>query len=179
MDIYNNGMMYMWDFIGHICKLAVRLKNIVHLKSMKILTILFLALILSSSKIYGQTRIVSGKIIDEHLEMLGGIRIQSSDSIVFGNTDFDGKFKIEIPSGETTLIVRGLGYESTIIKLPTSCNYIEIVVMTSIIYDYISAKKIERLRRKRFEKLSDIHQIAYEKGLFLNEKACFEREFTR
>ena len=90
----------MYSFVIHIYKLAVRLKNIVHLKSMKILTILFLALILNSSKIYGQTRIVSGKIIDEHLETLGGIRIQSSDLIVFANTGFDGTFKIEIPSAE-------------------------------------------------------------------------------
>ena len=89
------------------------------------------------------------------------------------------RLKSKFLQQKTILIVRGLGYESTIIKLPTSCNYIEIVVMTNIIYDYISAKKIERLRRKRFEKLSDIHQIAYEKGLFLNEEACFEREFTR
>jgi hypothetical protein len=50
--------------------------------------------------------------------------------------------------------------------------------MYDVIYDFMSARKIDRLRRKRFEKLPVIHQQAYEKGFFKTKTPCYNQAFN-
>lgn len=54
---------------------------------------------------------------------------------------------------------------------------LKLVMMLSSTYDFMSPKKVDRLRMKRFKKLPELHKEAFEKGIFKTEKACYTREF--
>ena len=41
----------------------------------------------------------------------------------------------------------------------------------------MSSRKIDRLRKKEFDKLPQLHLTAIEKGLFTNETICYSRKF--
>ena len=56
-------------------------------------------------------------------------------------------------------------------------NYLEVVVMIEALYDFMSLKKVDRLRMKRFKKLPELHKEAFEKGIFKTDKACYTQEF--
>jgi len=120
---------------------------------------------------------VTGKVIGEDLEVIPFVMIKNSDTALLGTTDLDGKFEIEIPI--TTKILRSgwIGYEWRTINLPAECNHLDIILMTSDTYDYISLKKLNRLRMKRFEKLPELHSTAYKKGIFKSQLPCYEQIF--
>jgi hypothetical protein len=140
--------------------------------------ILLLTLIEISFSLCGQTRTITGKVIDEYFDNLPGVRIQSSDTIQLGTTDIDGEFKIEIPINTDSLLFSFIGMEWIPIKLTSNCDRLEIVMMVYVLYHDKSGKQIDRLRKKRFDDLSEIHSTAFNKGQFLSDKPCYERKFV-
>ena len=44
-------------------------------------------------------------------------------------------------------------------------------------YDFMSLRRAERKRKKRYKKLPEIHKQALEKGIFKADCACYGREF--
>ena len=44
-------------------------------------------------------------------------------------------------------------------------------------YDYKSHKKIDRIRKSWFDKVSGLHSVAFDKGLFTSQSPCYQREF--
>jgi hypothetical protein len=134
----------------------------------------------SSFSILGQTKIVTGKIIDEFdLKGIPGIRIQNADTTILTQTDLDGKFKVEVPVNEQSLLISGVGYEWANIYFNNNCDRLEIVMMPAGTYDYMSLKKVDKLRMKRFKKLPQFHLTAYRNGEFETEQACYQRPFSR
>jgi hypothetical protein len=61
---------------------------------MKTIITFFLALILGCTKTAGQVRTIEGKVITEDFEDLIQAGIKIDDSVVVGETDINGKFKI-------------------------------------------------------------------------------------
>ena len=45
--------------------------------------------------------------------------------------------------------------------------------MLSCTYDFITLKKVDRLRMRIFKKLPKLHKEAFEKGIFKTDKACY------
>jgi CarboxypepD_reg-like domain len=145
---------------------------------MRLISISILLLLLSSLNISAQTKIITGKIIDEFdLHAIWGIRIQNSDTLLLAETDRDGKFKIEIPANEHSLLISGVGYEWTTINFKNTCDHFDIILMELGTYDFISLKKVDKLRMKRFKKLPEFHLTAYKKGIFAIEQPCYEKPF--
>lgn len=144
---------------------------------MKITTILILAVLLSSLNLNGQNRIISGRVISEDLEPLQGLHIENSDNVLLGETDMDGYFIINIPKETDSLLFRYLGMESTDIKLKRGCDTVEVVMMYHAIYEFTTSRKIDRLRKKRFDNLPKLHLDAVKNGLFTNNNICYERDF--
>lgn len=70
-----------------------------------------------------------------------------------------------------------VGFEQTAIEFLDKCDEVEVVMISSSIYDFITLKKVDRLRMKRFKKLPELHKKAFEKGIFKTDKACYTREF--
>lgn len=144
---------------------------------MRLTLTIIIAILLQSLNIFGQTRTVTGKVIGEDLEVMPYVIIKNSDTVLLGTTDLDGKFVIEIPVTTKTLRFGWYGYEWKTINLPAECNHLDIILMEFVIYDYISLRKVNRLRMKRFEKLPELHSTAYKKGIFKSQLPCYEQTF--
>ena len=144
---------------------------------MKITTILIIAVLFLSLKLNGQNRIISGRVIAEDLEPLPMLDIKNSDTLIFGKTDMDGRFKISILLEIDRLLFSYVGLERTVIKLKNDCDTVEVVMMYAGTYDFMTSRKIDRLRKKRFDNLPNLHSDAVENGLFENNNTCYERFF--
>ena len=143
---------------------------------MKKLSILIIAVAISVCNLYSQSRTIKGRVLSEHLDIMTGTSIMIDDSVEVGRADLNGFFEIEIPTSKKKIIFRFLGVEPTTIELVDGCN-VEVILMLSSTYDFISPKRAERKRKKRYKKLPKIHKQAFEKGLFETEHACYKREF--
>jgi hypothetical protein len=144
---------------------------------MKISIILILTILFFNLNLNGQTRTIFGRVISEDLEPLPGLDIENSENVLLGKTDMDGRFKISIPQETDSLLFRYVGMEWTDIRLKKDCDTVEVVMMHGVIYDFMTSRKIDRLRKKRFENLPNLHSDAVENGLFENNKICYDRDF--
>jgi hypothetical protein len=144
---------------------------------MKIRAILILAVLFLSLKLNGQNRIISGRVIAEDLEPLPMLDIKNSGTVIYGKTDMDGRFKISIPQEINRLLFSYVGMELTEIKLKKDCDTFEVVMMYAGTYDFMTLKKVDRLRKKRFDNLPNLHSDAVKNGLFENSNICYDRVF--
>jgi hypothetical protein len=144
---------------------------------MKISTILILATLFFNLNLKGQTRTIIGRVICEHLEPLLGVHIESADNVLLGKTDIDGRFKINIPQETDSLLFRYVGMEWTDIRLRKDCDTVEVIMMYSASYHNRNSRKVDRLRKKRFDNLPKLHSDAVENGLFENNNTCYKRFF--
>jgi len=127
----------------------------------------------------GQTRAITGKVLDEELGFMPAVRIQTRDTVQLGTTDKDGNFKIEIPQSADHLLLSWIGMEWATIKLPDNCGHLEIIMLNDVIYDYVSRGTINRRRYKRFKDLPNKHLKAHEKGLFKFDTPCITYIFKK
>lgn len=134
-------------------------------------------LTLLTLRLYGQTRTIVGRVLSEDLETLPVVEIHLMDTLLLGKTDFEGRFKIQIPQDAYKLIFSFIGMEWTTIQLNKTCDTNEVIMMYDGTYDFMSPEKIDKLRLKRFKKLSGLHLQAHKKGLFLEPSACYTRIF--
>jgi hypothetical protein len=67
--------------------------------------------------------------------------------------------------------------ERTEIKLKKDCDTVEVVMMYGVIYDFMTLRKVDRLRKKRFDNLPNLHSDAVKNGLFENKNICYDRVF--
>lgn len=129
------------------------------------------------TQIYGQ-RNLKGRIIDNNLDGIMGAQIfDKNNNIGFGQADHDGYFNIVIPNGINKLGFIQLGYEFANIVISDSCNYIEVILLPDIHYDFMSSRKIDKLREREFDKLQQLHLDAFRKGIFTNKTTCYSRKF--
>ena len=145
---------------------------------MRIAIILISILLILNLNLNGQIRDIQGLIISEDFEELPNVRIQNIDTLLLGETDLNGHFKIEIPQKTDKLLLSFIGMEWTTIELTEDCDKIEIIMMYDAIYDFMSLRKVDRLRLKRFNKLPELHKIAYKKGIFLTEIQSYKQDFV-
>jgi len=106
------------------------------------LTVIFIAtLLLFDTTLCGQTRLIQGRVISQDLEPLPDVHIQNKDTVLFGKTDINGRFKIEIPQQTQTLILSWIGFERTNIELKSDCDTLEIIMLYAGTYDFMSPKR--------------------------------------
>jgi hypothetical protein len=146
---------------------------------MKTLSLILLFLILLSSDQFGQTRIIHGRILDEDLEFTPSVLIQINDTLLIGQSDSTGRFKIEIPEKTDKLLFRWVGMEPTIIKLANNCDTVEFIMMFAVHYDFISNDEVDKLRFKRFKKLPKLYKDAIKRGLFIKQSICYDQLFIK
>ena len=154
--------------------------NIDHKKDnvMKNILIIFIVLSVSTYSLYSQNKTIKGRVISDQLETIPGVLIIINDTIEVGKTDINGFFQINIPVSEKKILFRYVGLEPTTIELLDKYDEVEVVMMLSGTYDFITLKKVDRLRMKRFKKLPELHKEAFEKGIFKTNKACYTQELT-
>lgn len=127
--------------------------------------------------LYSQTKTIKGRVIAEDFETLPGVFIMINDTVEVGRTDLKGFYQIDIPISEKKILFEFVGMNPTTIEIVDKCDKIEVVMMYAYTYDFITLKRAERKRKKRYKKIPDIHKQAFEKGIFETESACYHREF--
>ncbi len=127
--------------------------------------------------LYSQNKTIKGRVISDHFEILIGVSIMINDTVEVGRTDINGFFQIGIPVSEKKILFMFVGVDPTTIELVDKCDKNEVVMMCSGTDDFITLKRAERKRKKRYKKLPEIHKLAFEKGIFETEHACYNREF--
>lgn len=144
---------------------------------MKKLGITFIAIIISVYSLYAQNKTIKGRVIAEDLEPVPLALIMINDTVEVGKADLNGFFQIEIPVSLNKLLFKFVGIEQTKIEIADTCDEVEVVMMLSKIYDFKTLKEVDKLRKKRFNKLPALHKEAFAKGIFKTYKACYKQEF--
>jgi hypothetical protein len=121
-------------------------------------------------------QIIKGRILAEDLEPLPGVDIFAGANSLT-RTDIEGYFQTTISDSLDSLTFAFIGFESTTVPINESCNNFEVILMNYVLYHNISNKKVDKLRKRRFGKLSELHEIAAQKGMFHEAKPCYPREF--
>ena len=127
--------------------------------------------------IYSQNRIINGRVIADDLDILPGVTVIVNDTTEVGRTDLNGFFQVNIPADQEQLLFTGIGLDQMTIHLEEGCDRIEVVMMISASYDFITLKQADRKRKKEFKKLHEVHKKAFEKGIFETASACYTRKF--
>lgn len=143
---------------------------------MKKLLTTYIVLSVSICTLYSQNKTIRGRVVDDNLEILPYISIMI-DTVEIGRTDLKGFFQIDIPVAQKKIAFMFLGLEPAVIESVNKCDDVEVVMMLSGTYDFMTPKKVDRLRMKRFKKLPELHKEAFEKGLFKTDKPCYTQEF--
>ncbi|MFB6344065.1 hypothetical protein ACE1ET_20270 [Saccharicrinis sp. FJH62] len=141
------------------------------------LLILSIVLSVSTYSLYSQNKTIIGRVISDDLETVPGVFIMIDDTVEIGRTNLDGFFQIDVPVSVKKIQFMFVGMDPATIELVDACETIEVVMMLSSTYDFITLKSAERKRKKRYKKLPEIHRQAFEKGIFKTDKACFIRKF--
>ncbi len=144
---------------------------------MKKLLIIFIVLSVSMSSLYSQNKTIKGRVISDDLETVPGVFIMINDTVEVGRTNMNGFFQIDIPVSGEKILFMFVGLDQATLELVDTCDKIEVVMMRSGTDDFITLKRAERKRKKRYKKLPEIHKQAFEKGIFETEYACYNREF--
>ena len=144
---------------------------------MKKLFILFTVLSVSTCSLYSQNKTFKGRVISEDFETVPLVSIMINDTVEVGRTNMNGFFQIDIPVSEKKILFMFVGLDPTTIELVDKCDKIEVIMMLSGTYDFITLKRTDRKRKKRFKKLPEIHKQAFENGIFETKYACYKREF--
>jgi len=96
--------------------------------------LLLFAAILFSVQLFGQTRTVSGTVIDESGELLIGATVvvqnETGDYLNGTTAGISGEFSLEVPEGSNSLAVSYIGYENQIADI-TGLTSIDIVMVQS------------------------------------------------
>ena len=127
--------------------------------------------------VQGQTRTLTGKIIDHEFNNLYQVRIFNADTVLLATSDTNGNLNITIPADTKALIVATVGMEWKSLDLLNDCNNLEIILQPMWTYDFMLPGKVDRLRKKQFDKLPALHQSAFQKGIFKTDKPCYVDKF--
>lgn len=144
---------------------------------MKKIILILVILNVSIYNLYSQNKTIKGSVITDDFQTIPLATIKINDTLEIGKTDMEGYFQINIPISVRKLSFRYIGLEPTIIELTDTCDDVEVIMMSSSIYCFMTLKKIDRLRMKEFRKLPELHKIAFEKGLFKTNVACYKQVF--
>lgn len=90
-----------------------------HLKTKSILILLILCIGIFVHETKAQDRKVSGVITSSSGEVLPGVNVLIKGTTTGGITDFNGKYEINVPNGETILIYSFIGYHSKEVTVGT------------------------------------------------------------
>lgn len=146
---------------------------------MKALLTFFNIVIITSILGAQETKTINGRIITENLEPVPKAIIYNMDTTILGSTDLNGYFNIEVPTETNELLLGFIAMEWTSVKVNDNCQNLELIIMLDVIYDFISIKKINKKRYKRFKEIPKKHLQAYEQGIFKSITPCVTYVFTK
>jgi hypothetical protein len=140
----------------------------------------FLAVVLSLVNACAQPiKTLTGRVLSDQLEGVPRAELCARDTTVIGTTDREGYFKIDVPANTNQLIFKTVGMERATINLSEDCSNLEVILLYASSYDFMSVRRVNRQELKRFKHLPQLHQAAYQKGLFKSRVPCAAPSFTK
>ena len=133
---------------------------------MKKLLIICVVLCVSTYSLYSQNKTIKGRVISDDFETVPLVSIMINDTVEVSKTNMNGFFQIDIPVSVKKILFMFVGLDPTAIELVDKCENYEVIMMRSSTDDFITLKRAERKRKKRYKKLPELHKEAFEKGLF-------------
>ena len=119
-----------------------------------------------------QSKIISGKIIDEHFEPLTNAVIQTLDSLIFVKADNLGYYEIEVPITTEKLNAWYVAMESNTFSVKDKCN-VNIILLDDLIIEFNTVEESKKFYNKRVKKgLKPLYKKAIKEGVFNIEKPC-------
>ena len=140
-------------------------------------TIISILTLLSVTQVAGQTRNLTGKILGYDFQPFVQTKIFNVDTVEIGKSDITGSFNITVPSDTKTIIIADVGMEWKRLELTDTCNNLEVILLPRWTYDFKTLKKVDKLRKKEFDKLPRLHKSAFGKGIFISDKPCYVDNF--
>ena len=144
---------------------------------MEKIIISFIVLCVSTFSLHSQSKIIKGRVISDDFKAMPLASIMINDTVEVGRTDLNGFFQINIPVSKKKILFRDVGFEQAMIEFVDTCDEFEVVMISSSTYDFKTPKKVDRLRKKKFKTLPELHREAFVKGIFKTDKACYTQEF--
>ena len=139
-----------------------------------------LAVLLSLGTARAQpTKTLTGRILGDDLEGFPRVDIRARDTTVIGTADREGYFRLDVPVNTNTLLFTAVGMEWTTVSLSAECSTLEVILLHTSGYDFMSVRRVNRQAFKRFKHLPQLYQEAYEKGLFTSRAPCAFPIFTK
>ena len=144
---------------------------------MKIINLLVLSFSLCAvtSSVYGQ-KTVTGRVLDEKFDEVIGCSLYVNDTLRIGYTDLNGYFEVELDILWKVMTLYATGYEEVAVEITERCSDIEIILMSARWSHGLSNRRVDKLRRDRFNQLFSLHLEAINKGFF-KELPCYRRRF--
>lgn len=125
------------------------------------------------------TKTLTGRLLDDRLEEVPMATIYARDTTVIGTTDGEGYFRIDVEANTTTLLFTAVGMELTTFTLRADCSHLEVILLLASSHDFESVRRVNRQEFRRFKRLTQLHQQAYDKGLFTSRVPCVSPLFTK
>jgi hypothetical protein len=100
-----------------------------------------------------QTRTLTGKIVDYEFNTVSFVSIFNEDTIKLATTDLYGNFSMTIPQKTKALMIATVGMEWKSLEVSDSCSVLEIILLPTFTYDFMTMGKVDRLRKKQFKTL--------------------------
>jgi hypothetical protein len=114
---------------------------------------------------------LTGRVLDEHLTPLSGVKIQTGDSSNIAVTDEHGYYSIQIPQSTNRIHVWQIGMENETFKIRKYCIF-NIVLMNMIIAEFETPKEHKSRLKGRKKKRPNIYREAINKDLITENKPC-------
>lgn len=125
------------------------------------------------------TKTLTGRLLSEELQGVPKATIYAQDTTVIGQTDLEGYFKLDVPVHTTKLIFASVGMKWNTVTLSAACSTLEVILLNAYTHDFMSVRRVNRQEFKQFKQLPQLHQQAYEKGLFTARTPCATPVFTK
>jgi hypothetical protein len=121
-----------------------------------------------------QNQVFNGKVIDQELIPLPAIQIKDEKGVLLGETDFDGRFQINLPTDTNKISFQGIDYQTEVITIPKDCSFIQLIVLNYWLFDFVSLKRAKKkLLKARKKELPLLYDEAFKKGIFeQKENGC-------
>jgi len=120
---------------------------------------------------FGQTKVLTGRIIDEHLEPLSNAVIQTVDSTITAQTDNDGYFRIEVPATTTRLVAWYIGFETDTFNIEDRCH-LNMILLGDVKIEFQTVEEAIKFEKRRKKETKPLYKEAIRKGILKEEKYC-------
>ena len=136
---------------------------------MRLLFTFLIALVASS--VFGQTKVLTGRIIDEHFEPLSNAVIQTVDSTITTRADNDGNFKIEVPVNCSKLVAWYIGFETDTFNIEDKCH-LNMILLDDVKIEFQTVEEAMKFEKRRKKDTKPLYKEAIRRGVLKEEKSC-------